>query len=96
MAVDILKAWDGDGLPEDFDDDEVLIMFNTCSGDVFLANSGDQTAMIDGNGVLGIWHHCPGCHHEGFKEDMKHEPEDGECLQFLKEIGVVVKGDDDE
>jgi hypothetical protein len=88
MAENLLKAWRTQGLPENFYDDEVTIMFNTHSGCVFLTNSDYQAAMMNGNN-LEIWHFCPYCGHEGFAEDMDHEPEDRECTLYLEEIGVI-------
>lgn len=87
MAEELLKAWREHGLPEDFNDDEVRIAFNTNSGCVFLTNSDYQTAMMNGD-KLESWHNCPYCGHEGFKEDMQHEPEAQDCTDYLKEINA--------
>ena len=88
MAEELLKTWREKGLPDDFDDDEVTIAFNTNSGYVFLTNSDFQAAMMNGDD-LELWHNCPYCGHEGFKEDMEHDPKDEECTRYLKEIGVI-------
>lgn len=60
-----------DGLPEDFEDDAVVLMMNSNSGNVFLTNSEFQVAMMNGD-KLESFYTCPQCGHEGFKEDMKH------------------------
>ena len=87
MAEELLTAWNKDGLPEDFHDDEVTIMMNMNSGNVFLTNSEYQAGMMNGD-TLETWHNCPICGHEGFKEDMLHEG-DSDCEEYLKEIGVI-------
>lgn len=68
--IQILRAWHSKGLPYGFDDDEVVPMFNRNSGNVFLTNSDYQVAMLNGQD-LEIWHSCPNCGHEGFKEDCQ-------------------------
>lgn len=49
LAGALLKAWNEEGLPEDFEKEEVTIMFNTQSGNVFLINSEYQVAMMNGD-----------------------------------------------
>ncbi|MCM1008210.1 MAG: hypothetical protein NC485_09825 [Ruminococcus flavefaciens] len=52
--IEILQAWESSGLPDDFYDDEVVLMFNRDSGYVFLTNSEYQVCMVaDGNWNLG-------------------------------------------
>lgn len=46
MAGELLTAIQ-DGLPNDFDNDEITVMFNMNSGFVFLTNSEYQIAMLD-------------------------------------------------
>jgi len=46
MAEELLKAWREQGLPDDFDNDSVIIMMNFYSGNVFLTNADYQVAMI--------------------------------------------------
>jgi hypothetical protein len=85
MAADLLKAMCKIGLPEDFNDDEVTVMMNTNSGNVFLTNSDYQVAMMNGD-KLESFYTCPNCGHEGFKEEMQHGEEDKECQEYLKSI----------
>ena len=68
LAEELLKVWREQGLPEDFYDDEVVIMMNTSSGNVFLTNSDYQVAMMAGDN-LESFYHCPECGTEGFKDD---------------------------
>jgi hypothetical protein len=70
MLLDILQYWQKNGLPEDFDTNEVKPEFNRHSGYVFLVNSEYQVAMMNGD-KLEIWHNCPNCGLEGFAEDCQ-------------------------
>lgn len=70
MLVELLTAWDKQGLPQEFYDDEVRPMMNRNSGEVFLTNADYQTCMMNGN-KLEMWHNCPNCGHEGFAEDCQ-------------------------
>jgi hypothetical protein len=88
MAAELLTASIEQGLPQDFDDDGVTIMMNRHSGNVFLTNSNYDVAMMNGD-KLESWYSCPYCGHEGFHEDMAHDPENSECTRYLTDIGVV-------
>ncbi len=66
----LLNAWNQQGLPDDFCDDQVTFVFNKMSGCVFLTNGEYQTAMMNGD-KLEIWHNCSNCGHEGFAEDCQ-------------------------
>ena len=93
LAEELLKAWREQGLPEDFYDDDVVIMFNTHSGNVFLTNSDFQAAMMNGE-KLESFYVCPICGHEGFAEDMNHEG-DEDCQEYLQEIGILEKPEEE-
>jgi len=93
MARELLEAWSEQGLPEDFDDDEVRIHFNRHSGYVFLSNASFEVAMLNGDN-LESWYYCPYCGHEGFKEDMMHDAENEECTRYLQEIGVLERAEE--
>ena len=90
MAEELLRASRSQGFPENFDDDGITIMMNMHSGHVFFTNAEFQVAMMNGD-TLETWHNCPICGHEGFAEDMTDNDhgEDGECLEFLQDIGIV-------
>lgn len=49
MAEVLLRAWRIEGLPEDFLNEQVMIMMNINSGYVFLTNSENQVAMMNGD-----------------------------------------------
>lgn len=83
MAATLLSKA-AEGLPKDFNDDEVTVMMNTKSGNVFLTNSDYQVVMMNGD-KLESFYSCPQCGHEGFYEDMKHQG-NAECKRYLKDI----------
>lgn len=95
MAEDLLRAWREQGLPDDFEDDEVVIMFNTHSGNVFLTNSEYQAAMLTDDDKLETWYSCPICGHEGFKADMLHGEDNVECQEYLRDIGAIEQTEED-
>ena len=70
LLVELLTAWDKQGLPEDFDNNEVVPMMNMNSGNVFLTNSEFQVAMMNGD-KLESCYHCSNCGEEGFAEDCQ-------------------------
>ena|ERR1700733_5381342 len=79
--VHLLNAWNLQGLPADFYEDEVIPMMNRNSGCVFITNSEYQTAMMNGD-KLEIWHNCPNCGNEGFAEDCQLNDEGcNECTE---------------
>lgn len=88
MAEFLLRAWREQGLPEDFDEEKVVIMMNKNSGNVFLTNEECQVAMLNGE-KLDSFYSCPVCGHEGFKEEMPHEEDDEECQEYLRDIKAV-------
>lgn len=74
MLVDILKAWEEQGLPHDFNDDEVVPMMNT-SGNVFLTNEDFQVAKMNGD-KLESFYYTPNNGYEGFLEELLVEIDD--------------------
>jgi hypothetical protein len=88
MAAELLTASVEQGFPEGFMDEGVTIAMNMNSGYVFLTNEDFDVAMMNGD-KLETWHSCPYCGHEGFKEDMAHEPQAADCTEYLQQIGVV-------
>jgi len=75
------------------DGDGVKVEFNPNSGCVFLVDEDCNVAMLNGD-KLELWYSCPYCGHEGFLEDMQHEPEDDECMEYMEQIGAP-SGDPD-
>ena len=94
MAAELLNAMIEQGLPEDFEDDEITIMFNTHSGNVFLTNSEYQVAMMNGE-KLESFYITPYHGYEGFAEDLKEmfeqdgENWDQEDIDYLIELGII-------
>jgi hypothetical protein len=87
MAEELLKASREQGFPDDFEDDQITIMFNMESSKVFFTNSEFQVAMMNED-KLESFYACPGCGHEGFKDEMNHNG-NSECTRYLKDIGVI-------
>jgi len=93
MAAELLNAMCEQGLPVDFVNDEVTIMFNTHSGNVFLTNSEFQVAMMNGD-KLESWYTLPYSGEEGFREDFEGRSEDEfhpEDWEYLIQIGIIFK-----
>lgn len=85
MTRDLLSAWLDKGLPDDFEENEVTVMLNMNSGNVFLTNSEFQVAMMNGD-ALESWYYCGNCGHEGFADDCKLNDEGcNECNPILEE-----------
>lgn len=78
MAAELLLAMCDQGLPDEFYDDEVTVMMNQNSGNVFLTNSEYQVCMLNGN-RLEMWYFCGECGDEGFAEDIEWDSEHGCC-----------------
>ena len=53
---DLLDAWDKQGLPNDFYDDNARIAYNYASKNIFIVNNDSQTAMLN-NGKLESFYH---------------------------------------
>lgn len=88
MAGNILKAYASNGL-DGFTHDEVRVMINKNSGNVFLVNSDYQVAMMNGND-LELFYSCPQCGHEGFMDEMDHNKDDKDCQEYLSDIKKAV------
>jgi hypothetical protein len=95
MAAELLTAACDQGFPDDFEDDEVTIMMNMNSGNVFFTNSEYQVAMMNGD-KLESFYSCPECGHEGFKDEILHNEDNAECTRYLKDIGVIESTDEDD
>ena len=72
MAEELLRAWREQSLPEDFYKEEVTIMMNTHSGNVFLTNSNYQVAMMNGD-KLETFYTDFETGEEGFKDELSEE-----------------------
>ena len=90
MAADLLNAMCNEGLPEDFEDDEVNVMMNMNSGNVFLTNSEYQVAMMNGS-TLESFYTLPYSGEEGFKEEFEERSRDefqDEDIETLIQLGI--------
>ena len=72
MAEELLKAWREQGLPDDFDNDSVIIMMNFYSGNVFLTNADYQVAMMNGDTLESFYTDFE-TGEEGFKDELTEE-----------------------
>lgn len=85
LAKDLLVASCEKGFPSDFEVDEVAIMLNQNSGNVFFTNSEYQVCMMNGD-ALESFYSCPICGHEGFMDEIEHSEDDEECQEWTKDI----------
>jgi len=83
MARELLQASEDQGFPEDFNDDEVTIMMNFNSGNVFFTNSDCQVAMMNGD-KLESFYSCPNCGNEGFADEVL--TKSGKCKECKEKI----------
>lgn len=86
----LLKAYREQGLPKDFDNDEVVPIMNSNSGYVFLTNSNYQVAMLTDDNKLQSFYSCPQCGHEGFLEDIEHNESDKDCQEYVKSVKGLI------
>ena len=68
-VLQIINAWNHNGLPSNFYEDNVRLAFNKNSGNVFLVNEGCQVAMMNGN-TLECFYTSPYDCHEGFIDEL--------------------------
>lgn len=85
----ILEAWfDGNGLPDDFDDSGVRPAFNRNSGYVFLTNDEYQVA-IEVDGQLESFYTTPYEGYEGTFDELLEEADASwnyEDLEYLRDV----------
>lgn len=91
MAADLLNASIDQGFPADFADDEVTIMMNSDSGNVFFTNADSDVCMMNGD-KLESFYSCPQCGAEGFADEI-HDGDtpdtlNAECVRYLRDIGI--------
>ena len=85
LAKDLLTASCKKGFPNDFEVDEVTIMMNQNSGNVFFTNSEYQVCMMNGDD-LESFYSCPICGHEGFLDEIEHGEDEEECQEWIKDV----------
>jgi hypothetical protein len=69
MLIELLTAWNNQGLPKDFDVAGVTPMMNMNSGNVFLTNEEFQVAMMNGDS-LESFYTLPYGGEEGFLDEL--------------------------
>jgi len=98
MAANLLMASCEQGFPEEFEDDEVQIMFNTHSGNVFFTNAQCQTCLMNGDD-LEMWWYTPYHGHEGFAEELAAQVDttwNAEDIRYLLENDIITQERHDE
>ena len=86
MLIELLQAWNNNGLPEGFSGDDVKPVLNFGSGNVFLTNSDFQVAMMLDDKLLQFFS-CPKCGSEGFAEWLLDEISGLDCCrEYLNEV----------
>ena len=98
ILVELLQAWERGGLPLDFDNDEVVPMFNRSSGYVFLTNANYEVALVQGGELVShYWLSYEG--HEGTLQELEDDyranghtghPDDIEQLEQIREANTYV------
>ena len=82
-AIAILIAYNNEGLPHDFYDDEVQLAYNEDSGMVFLTNREYEVAVLNEElGELESWYYTPYAGHEGTLNDLLDMFAEGEITDF--------------
>ena len=69
LVLEIMQAWDKDGLPDNFYDKGVKFAFNRNSGCVFLVNDDYNCCMMNGD-KLEEYYNSPYDGHEGFLDEL--------------------------
>lgn len=64
---------------------KVEVFLNRHSGYVFLSDEDYKIWIMNGN-KIEEWYTCPYYGHEGFFEDMDHDPQDKECTKYMEAI----------
>lgn len=94
ITSELLDLWVEKGLPEDFYEDEVEVMFNKRSGKVFLTNSEFQVVM-EHNDRLEMFYTLPYSGEEGFADELKetyegdkeyYHPED---IEYMRDVEIL-------
>ena len=92
MLIELLQAWQDNGLPDGFYGDGVRPAFNMNSGNVFLVNEDYQVCMAtqtDEGTRLEIWHTLPYSGQEGFLSDLLDIHPSGLCeddIEYIRDL----------
>jgi hypothetical protein len=89
VVKSLIDAAEKQGLPNDFWDNDVKIMMNRYSGNVFLINSEYQVAMMNGD-KLESWYFLSYHGYEGFLDDLLFMFDSGDILpEDFEELAVI-------
>ena len=96
ILADILDAWNKNGLPDDFSDDNVRPAMNMNSGFVFLVNDDCQVAMMNGD-KLESFYSTPYEGREGFFDDLIDEYADmhREDQEYMRDVARALYREDE-
>ena len=72
LAEELLREWRKQGLPDDFEDEEVSLSFNINSGYVFFSNAEYQVAMMNGENLESFYTDFE-TGEEGFLDELSEE-----------------------
>jgi len=76
LVIELMTEWNNGNLPSDFEEENIQMMMNTTSGNVFLTNDAYQVAMInDESGKMESFYTSPYNGIEGFYDDLVDEYE---------------------
>ncbi|HBY68210.1 MAG TPA: hypothetical protein DEG69_10905 [Flavobacteriaceae bacterium] len=71
IAIELMTEWNKGNLPSDFEEENIQIMMNTSSGNVFLTNEYYKVAMINNeSGKIESFYSSPYNGIEGFYGDL--------------------------
>jgi formylmethanofuran dehydrogenase subunit E len=93
IVKELIEAMQKNGFPDDFIEEEVTIMFNKNSGEVFFTNSEFQVCMV-ADGKLYSFYNCCNCGHEGYEEEG-FSGEDKSLCDECKKKEVEEKGNEE-
>lgn len=94
MAAELLMVSCDQGSPEDFEDEEVIIMMNQNSGNVFFTNSEYQVAMMNGD-KLESFYSTPYEGREGFADELKedylsdYQSWNAEDVEYIHDLDII-------
>ena len=72
LAEELLREWRKQGLPDDFEGEEITLNFNMYSGYVFLSNAEFQVAMMNGEALESFYTDFE-TGEEGFFDELSEE-----------------------
>ena len=74
LVIELMTEWNNGNLPSDFAEENIQIMLNTTSGNVFLTNDEYQVAMMNDDKIESFYV-SPYAGTEGFYDELAKEYE---------------------